>query len=722
MNGPSSMSPSNPTYKQIEHCIQGNPKPGHTEITMIHIDQEKLYKSIAELQRLFLIGEEKPLVYEKFISQLTSFIQCEFVFLGQYKNTNSSQQNLEHWSSTPNEGHPYAVENYAVCNINLDQDKFAHYQYDPPVTLRLLKVDHPPIYNLMSIPLHYKNAPQGLIGIINKEDQYSETTVLELGSLFDALATIIFRFESNGPSHLNSVTGKSKTQSTPTDNIAPLTNADQQPAKELELELQLAQQKRTLDSVLNLGLVGIVKIDIEGIFVEVNDYFCDLVGFKRDLLINHSWIEITHPADRGPDLFFFERVNSSDCLHTTAEKRFIRFDKKAVSVIMTANRIRNEAGHTSHFAVIIQDITNKNQELEKFKLVFEQSSDPHFICDTDKIIDCNQAAVDILGYKSKAEVLKVHPKNISPPTQEEESSSTTQPPMTYHGRLNGIHRFDWIYQTPKGKLISIEIMLNPVYMGNKPVLLIVWHDITAIKETKELLSNAKKVATEAIKSKNRYLSSLSCQLRTHLNSIFFLNESLVGNLENQISEVDYLKLKTIQCSASQLINLVNDIDDETKANNAAKEVFDIAGTVNEICEKINPNKNPKQLQLTPCDRKENLNVYGKKDIIEQIIHDILNNTVNASNPGIVVISLHKLNDKKIGQAVKVSISKEIEANTPDSESEAADFSLNYDPKLTHELVSKQGGRMDSNNNSNSSSIDLFFPIFLDNNQPSAPLN
>lgn len=715
MNGASLIGPGNPTIKSnIAFWVV---QTWYTEITMIHIDQEKLYKSIAELQRLFLTGEEKQLVYDKFLSQLASFVQCEFVFLGHYKSTHSNQQNFEHWASTPNKGLPYAVKDYAVCNINLDQDKFAHYQYDPPVTLRLLKVDHPPIHNVMSIPLHYKNSPLGLIGIINKEDRYSEATVLELGSLFDALATIIFRFESDRPLHLNPVT-------------APVTNANQPPAQDLELEKKLeqeleqklAQQTRTLSSVLNLGLVGIVTIDIEGKFVEVNEYFCSLVGFRKDQLINHSWVEITHPADREPDLLFFDRVNSSGSLHTTAEKRFIRFDKKAVSVIMTANRIRNEAGHTSHFAVIIQDTTNKNQELEKFKLVFEQSSDPHFICNTDQIIDCNQAAIDILGYKSKEDVLKIHPKNISPPTQEEESSLTTQPPMTYHGRLNGIHRFDWIYLNPKGKLISIEIMLNPVYMGNKPALLIVWHDITAIKETKELLSNAKKVATEAIKSKNRYLSSLSCQLRTHLNSIFCLNESLVSNVENQISEVDYLKLKTIQCSASQLINIVNDIDDETKTNNAEKEVFDIAGAVNEICAKFDPNKNPNQLQLTPYNSTENLNVYGKKDIIQQIIHNILNNTINESNPGIVVISLHKLNDKKIGQAVKVSISKADEANAPAIESEAVDLSLNYDPTLTNELVSTQGGRIDSNNNSNSSSIDLFFPIFFDNNQSSRPLN
>ncbi|PCJ18379.1 MAG: hypothetical protein COB04_07610 [Gammaproteobacteria bacterium] len=689
---------------------------------MIHINQEQLYKSIAELQRLFLSGEEKQLIYEKFIAQLNSFIPCQFLFLGRILDTQSAHPKFEHWVSTVDKNNEYSVSRCSVSNANLDVNNVAFIEHNPPVTLRQLKTDHPPIHSLHSIPLIYKNTSQGLLGIINKEDQYSEATVLELSSLFDTLASLIYHFENSPPLHATQrINNKNATQEKPKGAPINTSDADCTPAKSSS-----DQSQRTLQSLLNLGLTGIVLINIEGIFIEVNDIFCDLVGFKKEQLINHSWIEITHPADRDSDQYFFERVNTSNGLHHTTEKRFLRADKKSVSVLMTANRVQNEHGKTVQFAVILQDVTNKNQELEKFRLVFEQSSDPHFICDTDKIIDCNQAAIEILGCGSKEETLKIHPKNISPPTQEETLTEIDQSPMTYHGRHNGIHRFDWIYQNTKGKLISIEIMLNPVYIGNKPALLIVWHDNTAIKETKELLTNAKKIALEAVKSKNKYLVSLSCQLRTHLNSIYFLNESLVDSLTGGIPEIDHLKLKTIQCSASRLIALVDQIDQDAKHDESPKEVFDISNTVQELCTQINPDAQPELLQLKPSDNdSENLNVYGKKNIIKQVILDILNTSIKDGSQGTVIVSLQKLVDKKIGQAVKVSICKEGQANalnpsesTPDTRSVAKQIQL--ERASTLDLVSKLGGRMDNDGGKSSNNVDLLFPIFLENNQPSPP--
>lgn len=46
---------------------------------------------------------------------------------------------------------------------------------------------------------------------------------------------------------------------------------------------------------------------------------------------------------------------------------------------------------------------------EEYRILFEKSKDAILIIENEKFIDCNQAAVDMLGYKNKTEFLKMHP-------------------------------------------------------------------------------------------------------------------------------------------------------------------------------------------------------------------------------------------------------------------------------------------------------------------------
>jgi len=50
-------------------------------------------------------------------------------------------------------------------------------------------------------------------------------------------------------------------------------------------------------------------------------------------------------------------------------------------------------------------------------LLFERSPDAIFLVEGDVLVDCNQAAIDMLGYSSKRELLAVSPADLSPQSQ-----------------------------------------------------------------------------------------------------------------------------------------------------------------------------------------------------------------------------------------------------------------------------------------------------------------
>ena len=54
---------------------------------------------------------------------------------------------------------------------------------------------------------------------------------------------------------------------------------------------------------------------------------------------------------------------------------------------------------------------------DRYRALFENSADAILIIEDDRFVDCNQAAVDMLGYTDKKSLLQCHPSELSPEHQ-----------------------------------------------------------------------------------------------------------------------------------------------------------------------------------------------------------------------------------------------------------------------------------------------------------------
>lgn len=128
---------------------------------------------------------------------------------------------------------------------------------------------------------------------------------------------------------------------------------------------------------------------------------------------------------------------------------------------------------------------------DRFKLLFEHSSDAHFIVIDDVITDCNPATVSLLNAKSKEDVLKIHPGLLSPEFQPDGQRSRDKLiEMDRAAKVKGFHRFEWIHRKLTGEDFPVQVTLNTLEIGGRPGMIAVWHDLTELKEKEADLRKA----------------------------------------------------------------------------------------------------------------------------------------------------------------------------------------------------------------------------------------
>lgn len=139
-------------------------------------------------------------------------------------------------------------------------------------------------------------------------------------------------------------------------------------------------------------------------------------------------------------------------------------------------------------------------------MLFEHSSDAHLIFDDDGILDCNSAAIEMLRCRDKSEVLTLHPAELSPELQPDGRRSLEKcVEMDRLAHERGFHRFEWIHRRMTGEDFPVQVTLTPVQLASGPALVVVWHELTILREHERRLARQ----ADAIADQQRTILRLS---------------------------------------------------------------------------------------------------------------------------------------------------------------------------------------------------------------------
>jgi len=124
----------------------------------------------------------------------------------------------------------------------------------------------------------------------------------------------------------------------------------------------------------------------------------------------------------------------------------------------------------------------------RFKALFERSPDPIFLLDGEVFIDCNQAAVDLMRYSSKDQILGRHPASLSAEFQLNGTESFSRAEAIMETALaEGSLVFEWLIQRADGEVFPSEVAITAFPLEDRQILHVVARDITGRKHAEQEL-------------------------------------------------------------------------------------------------------------------------------------------------------------------------------------------------------------------------------------------
>ena len=116
---------------------------------------------------------------------------------------------------------------------------------------------------------------------------------------------------------------------------------------------------------------------------------------------------------------------------------------------------------------------------EKFRTLYESSSDAVMLLDSNEIFDCNESAVHIFACRNRDELMGKQPREISPATQPNgQSSETLIKQYNEQVMRKGSARFEWIHRKIDGADFPADILLTGIKLKGRVILQAVVRDIT----------------------------------------------------------------------------------------------------------------------------------------------------------------------------------------------------------------------------------------------------
>jgi len=133
---------------------------------------------------------------------------------------------------------------------------------------------------------------------------------------------------------------------------------------------QTEESLRELNLALSRAMPGIARLDLEGRYVSINDFYASQLGCNAAELIGQPWQSTVHPEDR----FRAERAYEQLCL--TGQSEFealaVRKDGTLFHKQMLLVRINNAAGRTTGYHCFMRNISRRKRAEQELHMIKER--------------------------------------------------------------------------------------------------------------------------------------------------------------------------------------------------------------------------------------------------------------------------------------------------------------------------------------------------------------
>lgn len=426
-------------------------------------------------------------------------------------------------------------------------------------------------------------------------------------------------------------------------------------------------------TIFEQAALGIANIDSStGNFIEINQKFCELLGYSENEMKEKNFQDITHPDDLEKDLENVKNIKDGKIEQYSLEKRYFTKDGRIIWVNLTVKPmfINNNFDEFS-FISIVEDITErkKNEQLllnsnHKIETLINTIDGIVWECDakTFEFTFISKKVENILGYTAEEWLSN---KTFWKDHIYQDDKESVINFCSEKTETNSDHDFEYRMIAKDGSIVWLRDIVNVVSENNKATSLRgVMINITKNKEIQRDLDTSFNLVLEQNKRLLNFSYIVSHNLRSHTSNI----SSLIDLIENAKDNDEKEELIGLLKSVSNSLN-----DTMTNLN----EVVNIQTNITLSIEKINLHNyisnTLKVLSKQINENKITVNININKDIeinynpayMESILYNIISNAIRYSHKernSYVTLNFYQENDFKVLEISDNGIGIDLEKN------------------------------------------------------------
>ncbi|CAN1212840.1 hypothetical protein TUMEXPCC7403_21725 [Tumidithrix helvetica PCC 7403] len=264
-----------------------------------------------------------------------------------------------------------------------------------------------------------------------------------------------------------------------------------------QAEKALLDSEQRFRSVFEQAAVGIVRASLSGQFLQVNQRFCEIVGYTEAEILEKTFKEITYEEDLERDLTYVRQLLNGDISTFSMEKRYICKDGQLRWIDLTGSLIRDASGLPQYFVAIVEDIQVRKlaeialeQELKRSKLLLEASFDGIVVIDEHgNVIESNPSFAKMLGYAPE-EVTKLNVVDWDAKWTPEELQRGSQ---EFKLKKKSV-KFETRHRRKDGSICDVEVSANSIDLLDETLQISICRDITDRKRNEQALKESEELA------------------------------------------------------------------------------------------------------------------------------------------------------------------------------------------------------------------------------------
>lgn len=423
--------------------------------------------------------------------------------------------------------------------------------------------------------------------------------------------------------------------------------------KESEQKVQESEEK--FRSIFEQAAVGIAQISISGKYLNVNQRFCDLLGYSKEELLTKTFQEITHADDLQEDLKYLGKMLSGELKTLSIEKRYIKRDGSTVWVNLFIAILFKQNGEPNYLISVAEDITARKKAEEaliesedKFRTIAEQTFMGILIVQDDNVSYVNEALLNTFEFTYE-EVSNFNKEDLIKLIHQEDLQYLRE----YRKKLRMENRkikpyYSYRVFTKSGKLKWIDQFSKPIIYKGAPAELVTIMDITEKKDAEQELIKLNNLKSELLRR-------TSHELKTPLVSIKGYTDLLLSLHKDRLDDYILDTIRQIKNGCIRLENLIGDILRTAQLESGKIELKKLKEDLSFLIKlSVKELRGLAQLrsQEIRLNIHDNLVTYFEQEQIHQVIGNILSNAIKYTPPYGKIEIFSEIKDGYIIVAIK----------------------------------------------------------------------